>query len=156
VAGVVATSSGSSGSGSSGSTGPTVGGTSRSDVLNPAGQVLSETVIDDATGAVLYSVSNTYDPAGDKLTTTDGDGRTTAWTYNDQGEVASETIAFGTPQAATTDYSYDDSGNLIEVEDPDGNKTLYTYNTQNEETSMTDPLGHTEYMTYKTRPSWRR
>jgi RHS repeat-associated protein len=123
-------------------------GTTYTDVLNGDGEVLSETITDNSTGAVTDAYSRTYDDAGNMLTQTDGSGRTTAWTYNAANQVTSETVAYGTPQAATTTFAYDANGNLLSVTDPDNNTTSYTYNAQGEETSMTDPLGNTETKTY--------
>jgi RHS repeat-associated protein len=123
-------------------------GTTYSDVLNGDGEVLSETITDNSTGVVTDAYARTYDDAGNMLSETDGSGRISAWTYNAANQVTSETVAFGTPQAATTTFAYDSSGNLLSVTDPDNNTTSYTYNAQGEVTSMTDPLGNTETKTY--------
>jgi RHS repeat-associated protein len=84
---------------------------------------------------------------------TGGDpARTTSYTYNDVGEVASVTDPAGAtsggsappqgassanPAGATTGYTYDDSGNVATMVDADGNEYDYAYNEYNEVTQVT-------------------
>jgi RHS repeat-associated protein len=95
------------------------------------------------------SVTNTYDGAG-QLTKTDGppaDGgpnapdQVTKNTYSADGQLASHTIGYGTPAAATTSYTYDPNGNPTAIVPPDGNaaKTTYTYDSAGDLISSTAP-----------------
>ncbi len=126
------------------------GGVTEAQTLDAAGHVLSDVSTADATGALLYSVTDTYDSSGHKLSETVGTGgnaRTTVWTYDTAGHQLSETVAANTAQAATTLYAWQGS-NLISVTDPDGNVTRFGYDDRGNVVSMTDPLGHTETRTY--------
>ena len=59
------------------------------------------------------------------MTVEDGLDHTTTYTYNDRGEVLTETQPSG---GGTTTYTYDLAGRLTSVDDPDDNITTYTYN----------------------------
>ncbi len=61
-------------------------------------------------------------------------GNTTAYTYDGLGRVITKTTSYGTPSAATTDYSYDPDGNLHETVDADGRAIVYTYDALDRET----------------------
>ncbi len=142
-------SSGGSGSaaGAAGSTTTvTRGGVTFVTVTDAAGRVVSITGT-DASGKVVEYHAYLYDAAGNVLTQTDG-SNTTAYGYDSAGRKTSETVAYGTPQAATTTYAYDDAGNLVQVTDPDGNVTKFAYDASNRLISTTDPLGHTETRGY--------
>ena len=58
--------------------------------------------------------------------------RTTSYTYDDHGHVATETD----PAGATTAYDYDPFGNVVTMTDADGNVHSYTYNEYNEVTQV--------------------
>jgi RHS repeat-associated protein len=104
---------------------------------------------------------NTYDAAGDLRSSTDGNGHTTTytydehanrtsmvdplehetkWTYDSTHDVETET----TPSGETTTYKRDSHGNpeLIERPAPGGltQTTKYVYNGHGQPTSMEDPL----------------
>lgn len=102
----------------------------------------------------------TYDDDGNELSLTQSDltggdpSRTTSYTYNDHGEIATQTDPGGAttggdsqdegassanPQGATTSYDYDDFGNVTARTDPNGNVYRYTYNEYNK------PLQETLY-----------
>ena len=118
------------------------------------------TFVNDANGNVLHQetrnslgtlvsqTDNTYDPDGNLLTTTNGDGNVTVYTYDGAGRKTSETVASGTPQAATTSYVYDADGNLSKVTDPDGNHTFFGYDADGQQTSLADTFGHVSTTTY--------
>jgi RHS repeat-associated protein len=116
-------------------------------------------VVNQVTGVThTLQDSYTYDPDGNQLSLTQTDltggdpTRTTTWTYNDYGEVASVTGPAGAtsggstqtggassanPQGATTGYTYDALGNVATMVDGDGNEYDYTYNEYNEVTQVT-------------------
>ncbi len=81
---------------------------------------------------VTHTLQDTYayDSDGNLLTQTQSDltggdpSRTTTYTYNDFGELASVTD----PAGDTTGYSYNDSGQMATMVDGDGNEYDYTYN----------------------------
>ncbi len=81
----------------------------------------------------------TYDADGNLLTQTQSDltgadaSRTTTYTYNDFGELASATD----PAGDTTGYSYNDSGQVSAMVDGDGNEYDYTYNEYGKVTQVT-------------------
>jgi RHS repeat-associated protein len=107
--------------------------------------------------------SYSYDSDGNLLSLTQADltggdaPRTTSYTYNDHGEVAtvtqpagattggssqSEGASSANPQGATTSYGYDGLGNVTDRTDPNGNEYRYTYNEYGEpaqETLYTSP-----------------
>ena len=116
-------------------------------------------VVNQVTG-VTHTLQDAYayDPDGNELSQTQTDltggdpARTTTWTYNDYGEVASVTGPAGatsggstqtggapspSPQGATTGYTYDAMGNVATMLDGDGNEYDYTYNEYNEVTQVT-------------------
>ena len=91
-------------------------------------QILTETdppVTDRVTGAVHTEVTtDTYDPDGDKLTTTVSDST-------------------GGDASRTTADTYDAHGDLASVTDPLGNKTTYTYDALGSRVSEVSPAGVT-------------
>ncbi len=65
----------------------------------------------------------TYYPTGERRTMTDPRENTTSYTYDQWGNPDKITE----PEASVTDYDYDVRGRRIRVTDPRGNKTEYTY-----------------------------
>jgi RHS repeat-associated protein len=57
--------------------------------------------------------------------------------YNADGQLTSETKAYGTPDAATTSYQYDAFGNVTLTTDPMGRETATTYDANNESVTVT-------------------
>jgi len=99
-----------------------------------------------------------YDADGNVLSLTQSDltggnaARTTTYTYNDNGEVASVSGPGGvtsggtsqsggassaSPDGATTGYTYNSSGQVATMVDPDGNEYEYSYNEYAETTQVT-------------------
>ncbi|BCY11084.1 LamG-like jellyroll fold domain-containing protein [Actinoplanes sp. L3-i22] len=138
---------------------------------NPYGQVTSETDSDggvttfdvDAEGNVLSEtmhgwtgdpnhptaatdlpiVSNIYDPAGRLISRTDAVGRTTAYTYTDNGLTATVTISQGSDAYLQEKNEYDDDGNLITQWTNNGvTKTQFKYdNAGRQYQTIVDPDG---------------
>jgi RHS repeat-associated protein len=136
-------------------------------ITNPSGQVTTMTY--DAASrlaAVSYSggstpsVSYGYDPAGNRVSMTDGTG-TTSWTFDIFGDVTSKTTGAG----ASVSYGYDTAGNqtsilypgqttaatqafdaderLSAVTDPSGNATAFGYAPDGQISTVTYPNGDT-------------
>jgi YD repeat-containing protein len=79
---------------------------------------------------------------------TDPDGNVTVETYID-GELRSLTKGYGTPVAATWDYSYDPATlGVTRVVDPNDNVTTNTYDANGNLLTTTEPLGNTTSYTY--------
>ena len=57
----------------------------------------------------------TYDDDGNVLTVTDGLGHTETYTYDDMGQVLTDTQPLG---GGTTTYAYDEAGRLVSLEIP--------------------------------------
>jgi len=78
--------------------------------------------------AIVPTGRTSYDHAGNVLTTTDGLGRVTTYTYDPYGRVLTCTEpAVGTNPAGVWRYSYDRDGEQLSVTDPTGAQTLATY-----------------------------
>jgi RHS repeat-associated protein len=119
------------------------GGLQTSYTYNSNGQPLTVShpgVTNPVTG-VIHSLqeSYSYDADGNVTSSTQSDitgsdpPRTTSYTYDDHGQVASVTD----PAGATTAYNWDESGNLASKIDADGNEFDYTYNEYNKVTQVT-------------------
>lgn len=76
------------------------------------------------------------------------DGSQTQRTYDAEWRLISETVAYGSPVAATTTYTYDKVNNLTKTTDALGRVTTYAYDSRNRRSSMTDPMGHVTRYTY--------
>jgi RHS repeat-associated protein/CSLREA domain-containing protein len=68
-------------------------------------------------------------PPGKIKFATDPLGKLTLYTYTPNGQVASVTMAYGTPSAMTMTNTYDNLGNLIDEVDPTGIVTHNAYDT---------------------------
>jgi RHS repeat-associated protein len=115
----------------------TAGATTEAFAYDPAGDTLSATNGDGQT--TRYE----YDAAGDRVLMEDPEGHKTRWTYDATHDVESET----TPDGETTTYKRDSHGNPTTVERPAPGATTqvttYKYNEHGELESMTDPLKRT-------------
>jgi len=85
-----------------------------------------------------------YDDRGNVLSQTDAMGNTTSYTYDESGNMLTETDALGN----TTSYTYDSNNNILSTTDAMGNKTEYTYNSMGQLLTETDPMGNTTTNTY--------
>ncbi|MCL2658737.1 MAG: DUF6531 domain-containing protein [Betaproteobacteria bacterium] len=94
----------------------------------------------------------TYDAQGNPLTrtvtdTTTHQAQTWQWTYTAQSLVSTQTE----PNGAVTQYAYDPLGNLTQTTNALGHVTSYTYDDANRLTSETAPNGLTTTYTYDAR-----
>jgi len=94
----------------------------------------------------------TYDSRGLTLTETrpegnltpDPDDYTTTYTYNNAGQILTET----TDLPSTVTYTYDTRGNLFTLTDANSNTTTYTYDVLDRVTETVDALSHATTFTY--------
>jgi RHS repeat-associated protein len=93
-------------------------------------------ISDGRGGYLLFN----YDPAGRLVRMTDHYGRHLDFSYSN-GRLATLTDANITP-VRTTRYTYDGAGNLASVTDPLGNVTRYTTDNNHSLTKVTDSLGN--------------
>lgn len=98
-----------------------------------AGNVLSETRTD---GTDIRTTSATYDMLGRMITSTDGKGNTTEYTYNALGLVTNKKVPFaldssGNMQYTNYSYSYDNLGNVTRDTVTSGVVNTYTYDHRN-------------------------
>lgn len=162
-------------------------GTSESFVYNEQGDMTTQTNRRGKTTTYQYNdrrqvtqitapdtgvTSRSYDAAGNVLTTTDAEGSVTRFTYSPQGKVLTETVAYGTSEAATTTHEYDDHdrrirttdplnrvtefehdavGRVIKLIDPLDRETTFTYDADGNRTSVTTPEGITTEFDYNER-----
>lgn len=81
------------------------------------------------------TTATSYDPAGNKLTSTDPDGVTTTWTYTPLDLAA--TVTYSGSSAHSVSYSYDADGNKTGMTDGAGTSS-YTWDPFSELTSETN------------------
>jgi RHS repeat-associated protein len=111
----------------------------RTKVVNADGSSVSWTYDDayrltgetdtDASGAVTYQASYSYDKVGDRTSATIY-GQTIHYSYNALDQLTS---------VGNATFSYDGRGNLVQIQN--GSSVTYTYNAANELTSATEPGG---------------
>jgi len=82
----------------------------------------------------LYETNYGYDSRG-RLISVNTNTRQTAFTYNDQGFLAS----IRDPENHTTSYTYDSVGRMTGVHRPDGNSVGFTYDGNGNMTVLTTP-----------------
>ncbi len=75
-------------------------------------------------------------------------GKVTKIAYDVEWRKTSETVGYGTTDAATTSYAYDAVGNVTSVTDPRGKVWSTAFNNRNWKSSVTDPLGNQTQWTY--------
>ncbi|MBI1747675.1 MAG: hypothetical protein HYR55_13975, partial [Acidobacteria bacterium] len=124
---------------------------------------------------VRGSVQHTYDDSGNMLTTTDGNGHTTTYTYDGANNMLSQTAHLDDGTPVTTSYTYNSFGEVLNMTDPLGHVTTNTYdakgnlltvtspapngqtaasvtqfgyNTKGQLTQITDPLNHVTTLAY--------
>jgi RHS repeat-associated protein len=83
-------------------------------------------------------VSYTFDSLGNELTSTDGDGNTTIFTYDPR---FNKITSIKDPLGNVTQFTYNSTGNLTSSLDPNGHLTKYSYNSFGQITQLTDPTG---------------
>jgi RHS repeat-associated protein len=124
--------------------------------------MLSE--LTDASGNLIESY--TYDPAGNLLSETKGNGTSTTYQYDADGDITEITnlapsgsinsqmayaynavgeVTSMTTGGVTTAYEYDADGELVSASSP-GDKTLYAYDPDGNRTSVTDNGVVTNYV----------
>lgn len=86
------------------------------------------------------TTSSTYDPAGNKLTSTDPNGITTTWTYTPLDEMAA--IAYSGSSAHSVSYTYDADGNKTAMTDATGSSS-FAWDPFGELSSATNGAGQT-------------
>jgi RHS repeat-associated protein len=110
--------------------------------IDPAnGNTLSETQV--VPGGTNVLTAFTYNAQGQMLTETDPLGRVTRYAYDSLGRLITLTEAAGTPDQGVLHYTYDAAGNVIVTTDEDGNTTQYQYDAMNRlvKTTQPDPDG---------------
>ena len=78
-----------------------------------------------------------YDSAGNILSATDAEGKTTGFEYDALNRLVKTTD----PAGGTTRRTFDDRGNVVAVEDPNGGITRYQYDRNTRLLRMTRPMG---------------
>jgi YD repeat-containing protein len=68
--------------------------------------------------------------------------------YDKEWQKIAETVGYGTPDAATTQFQYDLAGNLLKTIDPRLKEWSNTFDDRNRLKSVSDPLGNTTSYTY--------
>lgn len=131
-------------------------------VTDAAGETVSYTFRENGLpGEIRYpggtSEDYQYDRFGRVTRYIDEAGLTTAYTYDDAGNILSEdaggqvtryeydknnrVILLTRPDGEEIHYEYDAAGNVTEVTDPEGHRTSYSYTKGGSLASVTDPLG---------------
>lgn len=126
----------------------------RTTTYDDAGQVLASTIGgyqgDGGLGTPAEPrtlVGNTYTAAGRLRTTTDQAGKTTTYTYDGAGRVATGTVAHPAGDRVWS-YGYDPTGAIATLEDPTNAVTTYTYDNAGRLTTTTPAIGPAVHQTY--------
>ena len=83
---------------------------------------------DPASPTTGYTTRTDYNDLAAPTLITDPDGRVQTFSYfSGTTNLQSNTIAYGTPEAATTNYTYNADGTIASMTDALGNATGYTY-----------------------------
>lgn len=75
-------------------------------------------------------------------------GKITKYNYDSEWQKTSETVAFGTAEAATTTYVYNAGGRIISITDPRGKSWSYSYDVRDRRVTQSDPLNNTTTWAY--------
>src|SRR5579883_2518764 len=112
--------------------------------FNANGTMASKAVGYDLTATAGAATAYTYDQYGNMTSQTDALGRQTTYTYDTLGRLLTTTA----PAGGTTTNTYDALGHLKTVAAPLGRNTSYTYDANGNKASETDANGHTTSYTY--------
>ena len=133
-------------------------------VVQADGDLLSVGQVDPITGIAL-SWSFAYDKVGNRLSSTDPEGRQTTFTYDGVDNLTGVTDALfnttsythdglgnvlttTTPLSHVTTHAYDDLSRLLSVTDAEAGVTSFTYDAVGNLTSLTDPVANTTTFAY--------
>ncbi|MFC7279966.1 LamG-like jellyroll fold domain-containing protein [Paractinoplanes rhizophilus] len=100
----------------------------------------SGTAAYEPNGTQLTTSSQTFDAAGNVLTSTDGRGSVTSYTYDPTGLVMSERQPTSATTSVLTSFGYDLNGNRTRFTDGRGNAFWTTYNAFNMAESTIEPV----------------
>jgi RHS repeat-associated protein len=107
------------------------------------GELVSTTTPATSAASGGATTTSTYDPAGNKLTSSDPNGVATTWTYTPLNQAA--TVSYSGSSAHSVTYSYDASGNKTGMADAAGTSSN-VYDPFGELTSATNGAGQvTDY-----------
>ncbi len=88
---------------------------------------MTHLIIVYSAGNINSAVSYTYNPGGNVLTQTDGDGNVTSYGYDDENNLLSEVLRDqGNTVIRSTSWTYDMDNRVATATDGDGNVTHYT------------------------------
>jgi len=104
------------------------------------GEVVSTTTPKTTAAPNGATTTAMFDPAGNRLTSTDPSGVTTTWTYTPGGRIA--TISYSGSSAHSVTNGYDADGNKTSMSDATGSSS-YVYDPFGELTSTTNGTGQT-------------
>jgi trimeric autotransporter adhesin len=111
-----------------------------------AGEQVSTTTPGTAAAPGGATTTSTYDPAGNKLTSTDPDGVTATYAYTPLGLKAS--VSYSGASASSVSYAYDADGNRTGMTDGTGTSS-YTWDPFAEMVSQTNGAGQTTIYGYQ-------
>ncbi len=113
-----------------------------------ANQMTSMT-LPQVTGQPLAATTYAYDPNGRLATVTDPTGRVTTNTWNQAGDLLSDSFAGGGAAAVSHAYTYDNAGRRLTATGTDGTSG-WTYDAAGRPTSITEPGSRISSYTYDT------
>jgi len=110
-----------------------------------AGELVSTTAPATTAAPSGATTTYTYDPDGNKLTSTDPNGTTTTWTYSPAGKQTSTTYSGSAAPSVTS--TYDADGNMTAMTDGSGSSS-HVFDPFGELTSATNGAGQTTGYAY--------
>ncbi|MFO7783734.1 MAG: RHS repeat-associated core domain-containing protein [Desulfatiglandales bacterium] len=108
------------------------------------GRKVEEQWGDDKQGLTPLVTLFEYDPAGNLISKTDREGRTTTHAYDSLNRL----IRVTDPLGNHTTYTYDSRDNLVALTDANGNTTRFTYDRNNRMIRETRPMGQETSYSY--------
>jgi RHS repeat-associated protein len=99
-------------------------------------------------GVEMQTVASSYTSGylSATVTTTVPTGNETQETFDSNGNMLTQTVGYGTADAATTTDTYDSQNRILSLTDSLGDVTTWSYTST--QTVSTDPLGNTDTKTY--------